>query len=123
MKSVFFWLFKLLLVVGVLVANANEVTPNGAVNILILWAWIEAIFLFISALCHLNNDVFDKLVCRIEYSSHYKWITVFNRFWAGCIACSFVYFGYWLTGIALLIGFFSVHLVIELANDKAKEKA
>lgn len=121
MKGVLFWIFKLALVMCVLTLNAYDAVNKGVVNILVLFAWIEAAFLLLSALSCFSADEFEKLVQKTKPGDKYTWTTVINRFCSWLIGFLFVFCGFWFTGIAFLIGSAALHLVIELANDKAKE--
>ncbi|MDE1328492.1 hypothetical protein [Vibrio aestuarianus] len=119
MTNLIGYMIKLLVAVSVLTASARGLIPEGVVNILMLWAWVEVVLLIIEGLGCFSDQVLKNVVNDIQKNPKKVRINRIRSLVISMIACTFVYWGYWITGIALMIGMF----LMFVASERAKEQA
>lgn len=119
MTNLIGYMLKLLIAVGVLTANSKELIPDGAVNILMLWAWVEVVLLIVAGLGCFSDEILKTVVKAIQNNPKTVRINRIRSLVISMIAFTFVYWSYWITGIALMIGMFLMFIASERAKDQA----
>ncbi|EGR0364815.1 hypothetical protein FHO46_08600 [Vibrio cholerae] len=119
MTNLIGYMIKLLIALSVLTASARGLIPEGVVNLLMMWAWIEVVLLIVAGLGCLSDEILIKVVKDIQKNPKKIRLNRIRSLLISMIALTFVYWSYWITGIALMIGMFLMLVASERAKDQA----
>ncbi|MGY2573164.1 hypothetical protein [Vibrio sp. C8] len=119
MTNLIGYILKLLIAIGVLSTNARGLIPDGVVNVLLLWAWVEVVVLIIAGLGCFSDEVLKPVVKAIQENPKKVRINRIRSLVISMIAFTFVYWNYWITGSVLMVGMFLMFIASERAKDQA----
>ncbi|EOW9343741.1 hypothetical protein ACOBWM_000509 [Vibrio cholerae] len=119
MTNLIGYMIKLLIALSVLTASASGLIPEGVVNLLMMWVWIEVVLLIVAGLGCLSDEILIKVVKDIQKNPKKIRLNRIRSLLISMIALTFVYWSYWITGIALMIGMFLMLVASERAKDQA----
>ncbi|HIH0458007.1 TPA: hypothetical protein ACYHOL_001038 [Vibrio cholerae] len=119
MTNLIGYMIKLLIALSVLTASASGLIPEWVVNLLMMWVWIEVVLLIVAGLGCLSDAILIKVVKDIQKNPKKIRLNRIRSLLISMIALTFVYWSYWITGIALMIGMFLMLVASERAKDQA----
>ncbi|PMH00366.1 hypothetical protein [Vibrio lentus] len=103
MKNLVMWLFMLVMTVAVLTTNNLGMLSDGFVNLLLVVTWVRLVIILLGSLALLNDEQLNKFAKRMKEKGTKAWKSkVLIILWS-CIGCAFIFWGYWITGIAWII--------------------
>ncbi|EJL6329859.1 hypothetical protein NMR63_000375 [Vibrio cholerae] len=122
MKNLMYWTCVLLLTVSVLVGNDLGKVNDGVVNLLLVATWINFVLMATTSVCILIPEKFQSLVERAKKQGMKRWMTKTRIVLLTLIACSYLYFGYWITGVASLLAIFLVSVMLLMLQEAVEGK-
>ncbi|MDV2300369.1 hypothetical protein [Vibrio cholerae] len=122
MKNLMYWTCVLLLTVSVLVGNDLGKVNDGVVNLLLVATWINVVLMATTSVCILIPEKFQSLVERAKKQGMKRWMTKTRIVLLTLIACSYLYFGYWITGVASLLAIFLVSVMLLMLQEAVEGK-
>ncbi|HFG1905162.1 TPA: hypothetical protein ACGF2L_000608 [Vibrio cholerae] len=122
MKNLMYWTCVLLLTVSVLVGNDLGKVNDGVVNLLLVATWINVVLMATTSVYILIPEKFQSLVERAKKQGMKRWMTKTRIVLLTLIACSYLYFGYWITGVASLLAIFLVSVMLLMLQEAVEGK-
>ncbi|MBJ6928171.1 hypothetical protein QGM67_12400 [Vibrio cholerae] len=122
MKNLMYWTCVLLLTVSVLVGNDLGKVNDGVVNLLLVATWINVVLMATTSVCILIPEKFQSLVERAKKQGMKRWMTKIRIVLLTLIACSYLYFGYWITGVVSLLAIFLVSVMLLMLQEAVEGK-
>ncbi|EJL6421931.1 hypothetical protein NMS20_001127 [Vibrio cholerae] len=122
MKNLMYWTCVLLLTVSVLVGNDLGKVNDGVVNLLLVANWINVVLMATTSVCILIPEKFQSFVERAKKQGMKRWMTKTRIVLLTLIACSYLYFGYWITGVASLLAIFLVSVMLLMLQEAVEGK-
>ncbi|EJH64606.1 hypothetical protein DLR66_04790 [Vibrio paracholerae] len=122
MKNLMYWTCVLLLTVSVLVGNDLGKVNDGVVNLLLVATWFNVVLMATTSVCILIPEKFQSLVERAKKQGMKRWMTKTRIVLLTLIACSYLYFGYWITGVASLLAIFLVSVMLLMLQEAVEGK-
>ena len=123
MKNLIWMLIKTLVVVVSLTANYRGLLSDGVINLVLLWAWIEIALICFGSLAIFDEKELEKLAKKLGKKSQVKWRMRLSRMLMVSIGLSFIFWDYWVTGIAWLISVVLLSVVGAVVKNHLEQKA
>ncbi|EJG1272416.1 hypothetical protein J8A87_06910 [Vibrio parahaemolyticus] len=103
MKNLVKWIVTLLLVIAALVSHQLGYVSEGVVNLMLVAAWLNAALLICMFFVLFDDKKLNDFADRIRTSGLKPWQSKLQSTLVTLIGCTFIYFGYWITGAVWLI--------------------
>ncbi|MGF1710126.1 hypothetical protein L4C37_06005 [Vibrio kagoshimensis] len=122
MKNLVMWLFMLVMTVAALTTNNLGMLSDGVVNLLLVAAWAKLVLITLGSLALLNDEQLNKLAKRMKEKGTKVWQSKARITLWSCIGCTFIFWGYWITGIAWMIATLVGGVVMLVIHERAQRE-
>lgn len=122
MKNLVMWLFMMLMTTAILTTNNLGMLSDGFVNLLIVAAWARLGLIMIGSLALFNEEQLSKLAGRMKEKGVKAWHGKVRMTLWSCIGCTFIYWGYWITGTAWLIATLAGSVLLIAIHELAQKE-
>lgn len=121
MKNLTKWMLYLIAVMVALSTNSYGYLSDGAINIIVLFSWVQIVLICLGALSIFDDKRLAQLTMQLKENGIKEWHGKLRMSIFALIGCSFVYWGYWITGIGWI--FATLAATVLLCVLHAFEKA
>jgi len=119
MKNLVRWIVTLMLVIAALVSYQLDYVSEGVVNLMLVAAWLNAALMICICFVFFDDKKLNDFAERIRTSGLKPWQSKLQSTLVTLIGCTFIYFGYWITGAVWLIAALVSSIVMSVLHQIA----
>ncbi|HBC3447593.1 TPA: hypothetical protein NKU90_000395 [Vibrio parahaemolyticus] len=123
MKNLVRWMITLALVITALVTQQLGYISDGVINLLLVAAWLHGALIICMGFALFDDEKLKELAERLKKAGRKPWQGKLQSWLVSLIGCTFIYFGYWITGgVWLIAAIISSVVMITLHQIASSER-
>ncbi|EIO3967721.1 hypothetical protein LQK33_000481 [Vibrio vulnificus] len=99
MKKLIKWMLYLIAIVVALTTNGYGYLSDGVINIIVLVSWVQITLISLGGLSIFDDKRLAQMASQLKEHGIKAWHSKLRVSIFASIGCSFVYWGYWVTGL------------------------